>query len=129
MGSTKEMRPNPLHWACFKGNLQIVQLLLKAGVHWEDIDSCGNNSVMLAAAGNFPDIFKKFLQFGVNLDCRNSRGHSAKDLTTHPEIINLITAHDKSLECPVSKQAFKEKEVKHCCWVCSKFVSGKYYKV
>lgn len=56
-----------MHWACFKGHLQIVQLLIKAGVHWEDIDSCGNNSVMLAAAGNFPDIFKKFLQFGVLL--------------------------------------------------------------
>jgi len=38
---------------------------------------------MLAAAGNFPDIFKKFLQLGVLLDCKNSRGHTAKDLTTH----------------------------------------------
>jgi ankyrin repeat protein len=103
------MRPNPLHWACFKGHLPIVQLLIKTGVHWEDIDSCGNNSVMLAAAGNFPDIFKKFLQFGVLLDCKNSRGHSVKDLTTHPEILSLIVAHDKTTECPISKTVFKEK--------------------
>lgn len=34
MGTTKEMRPNPLHWASFKGHLEIVQLLIKAGVHW-----------------------------------------------------------------------------------------------
>jgi hypothetical protein len=38
---------------------------------------------MLAAAGNFPDIFKKYLQLGVLLSCKNSRGHSVKDLTTH----------------------------------------------
>ena len=86
-----------MHWACFKGHLPIVQLLIKTGVHWEDIDSCGNNSVMLAAAGNFSDIFKKFLQFGVLLQCKNSRGHSAKDLTTHPEILSLINAHDKTI--------------------------------
>lgn len=109
MGSTKEMRPNPLHWACFKGHLHIVQLLIKAGVHWEDIDSCGNNSVMLAAAGNFPDIFKKFLQLGVLLECKNSRGHAAKDLTTHPEILALIAAQEKSTHCAVSHTLFKEK--------------------
>ena len=83
MGSTKEIRPNPLHWASFKGHVDIVQLLIKAGLHWEDIDSCGNNSVMLAASANFPEIFKKYLQVGVLLDCKNSRGHTAKDLTTH----------------------------------------------
>jgi ankyrin repeat protein len=53
MGSTKELKPNPLHWASFKGHLDVMQLLIKAGLHWEDIDSCGNNSVMLAASANF----------------------------------------------------------------------------
>lgn len=46
------MKPNPLHWACFKGHLEIFYLLIKTGLHWQDIDSCGNNSVMLSAAGN-----------------------------------------------------------------------------
>lgn len=84
---------------------------------------------MLAAAGNFPDIFKKFLQLGVLLDCKNSRGHSVKDLTTHPEILALIAAHDKTIECPISKLPFKEKDVKNWCWVCGKFVSSKHFKV
>lgn len=44
------MKPNPLHWACFKGNLEVFYALIKAGLHWEDVDSCGNNSVMLSAA-------------------------------------------------------------------------------
>jgi hypothetical protein len=64
---------------------------------------------MLSAAGNFPEIFKKFLQLGVLLDCKNSRGHTAKDLTTHPEILALIAAHDKSHECAISHTVFKEK--------------------
>ena len=67
MGSTKEIRPNPLHWASFKGHLDIMQLLIKTGLHWEDIDNFGNNSVMLTASSNFPDIFKKYLQIGVLL--------------------------------------------------------------
>jgi len=51
------MKPNPLHWACFKGNLLVFYILLKNGVHWQDVDSCGNNSVMLSAAGNSVPIF------------------------------------------------------------------------
>jgi hypothetical protein len=69
------------------------------------------------------------LQIGVLLDCKNSRGHTAKDLTTHEKILNLIAAYDKTLECPVSKTVFKEKEVKNWCWVCGKFVSSKNYSI
>lgn len=70
--------------------------MLKAGLHWEDVDGSGNNSVMLAAAGAAPEIFKAFLQYGVTLDNRNSRGHTAKDLTTEPEILKLITKHEQT---------------------------------
>lgn len=129
MGSTKEIRPNPLHWASFKGHLDIMQLLIKTGLHWEDIDNFGNNSVMLTASSNFPDIFKKYLQIGVLLECKNSRGHTAKDLTTHPEILSLIKAHDSTNECPISRTAFKEKEAKHWCWVCSNFFCSKNFKM
>lgn len=96
-----------MHWASFKGHLDIVQLLIKTGLHWEDIDNFGNNSVMLAASGNFPDVFKKYLQIGVLLDCKNARGHTAKDLTTHPEILSLIAAHDKTTVCPITNVPFK----------------------
>jgi hypothetical protein len=37
---------------------------------------------MLAAAGAAPEIFKIFLQYGVTLEDKNSRGHTVKDLTT-----------------------------------------------
>jgi len=76
------MKPNPLQWACIKGNEQIFFLLIKTGLHWEDVDSCGNNSVMLTASSNCLSIFKSFLSLGVDLGCKNSRGHTVKDLTT-----------------------------------------------
>lgn len=98
-------------------------------MHWEDVDSCGNNSVMLSAAGNAPEIFKKFLQFGVLLDCKNSRGHTVKDLTTNEQILSLVNSSEKALECSNSKAVFKEKEVKYWCWVCEKFSNEANYKM
>ena len=83
VGTSKEMKAHPLHWACFKGNTEIFYILIKNGLHWEDVDSCGNNSVMLSAARNSVNIFKAFLQLGVSLDCYNNRGHTVKDLTTN----------------------------------------------
>lgn len=37
-----EILPSPLAWACFKGHLQIVWLLLKAGLTPTDYDLFGN---------------------------------------------------------------------------------------
>lgn len=78
MGVLKEVRTTPLQWACFKGHLDIFLTLLKAKLHWEDVDQFGNNSVNLAAAGNNLEIFKIFLQYGVLANVKNSRGHSVK---------------------------------------------------
>lgn len=102
LGSTKDMKPNPLHWACFKGHLDVFFVLVKTGLHWEDVDSCGNNSVMLSASGNSLMIFKAFLQLGVDLDCKNSRGHTVKDLTTSAEILELTAKYHHTKECAVS---------------------------
>ena len=101
------MKPNPLHWACFKGHLNIFYLLAKAGLHWEDVDSCGNNSVMLSAAGNAVEIFKAFLQFGVSIDCYNTRGHTVFDLSTNNEILSLANKYAKTKKCAVSDIFFK----------------------
>jgi hypothetical protein len=83
MGAIKEVRANPLQWACFKGHTEIFLLLLKAGLHWEDVDQFGNNSVNISAAGNNVEIFKLLLQYGVLTNIKNSRGHSVKELSTN----------------------------------------------
>lgn len=49
---------------------------------------------MLAAAGGASEIFRSFLQYGVTLDNKNSRGHMAKDLTTQPDILRLIAKQE-----------------------------------
>jgi ankyrin repeat protein len=77
-----EAKPTPLQWASYKGHLQIFWLLLKAGMKWEDVDSFGNNSVNLAAAGGNIKVFESLLQLGVSLTIKNSRGHSCADLST-----------------------------------------------
>jgi hypothetical protein len=59
------IKQTPLQWACFKGHLQIVWLLLKAGLSWEvqnhshsqDTDPFGNNCVHLAASGGSLVVF------------------------------------------------------------------------
>ena len=83
MGAIKEVRANPLQWACFKGHTEIFLLLLKGGLHWEDVDQFGNNSVNISAAGNNVEIFKLFLQYGVLTNIKNSRGHSVRELSTN----------------------------------------------
>ena len=60
-------KPTPMQWACFKSQIQIVTkfncfmasdlfmlklwLLLQNDISWSEVDSFGNNSVMLASAG------------------------------------------------------------------------------
>jgi len=57
------MRPNPLQWACFKANIEIVWLLLKKGLSLYLRDSLGNNSIHLAASsGNLTVFFFSFLK-------------------------------------------------------------------
>lgn len=51
---------------------------------------------MLAAAGNSVNIFKAFLQYGVDIDCKNSRGHTVKDLTTNADIVSLCNQYHKA---------------------------------
>lgn len=63
------------------------------------------------------------------LDTYNTRGHTVKDLTTNEEILGLVQKSGKAKECAISKQQFREKQVKHWCWVCENFVNGENYRL
>ncbi len=93
------------------------------------MDSFGNNSVNLAAAGNHLDIFKVFLQYGVLINCKNSRGHAVKELTTNTDILHLANEYEKATQCHSSKAVFKDTEIKHWCWICHHFFKPNCYKV
>jgi len=39
------------------------------------------------------------MMLGVEVDCKNSRGHEVLDLATNLDIISLIKAHKAALRC------------------------------
>ncbi|CAD8210027.1 unnamed protein product [Paramecium pentaurelia] len=114
----QQVRSTPLMWACFKGHVQVVWLLLKAGLSWEDVDQFGNNSVHLAASGGNQVVFQTLLFYGVAVDRPNTRGHTAKDLATNAYILQLI----KLLE--ISGQT-----AKYFCMTCRKFWKQEEYRM
>jgi hypothetical protein len=124
-----EAKPTPLQWAAFKGYLQIVWLLLKAGLRWEDVDSFGNNTINLAAAGGHLRIFECILQVGVNLNIRNSRGHCCLDLSTTLEINQLIGVYHATQDCSRCKVAMHDYDLKYYCITCRKFFCGDCHEV
>jgi len=83
----------------------------------------------LSAAGNHPEIFKKFLQYGVLVNVKNSRGHVVRELSTNPEILHLTDLYEKATHCHFSKLPFKESEVKYWCWICGNFFKPNCFKV
>lgn len=72
----------PLHWASYKGHLNIVWYLLKIGISPLRIDMYGNSSVHQAAASGNKDVLQCYLSKGVDVNMKNARGHTPLDLTT-----------------------------------------------
>ncbi|CAD8212296.1 unnamed protein product [Paramecium pentaurelia] len=114
----QQVRSTPLMWACFKGHVQVVWLLLKAGLSWEDVDQFGNNSVHLAASGGNQVVFQTLLFYGIAVDRPNTRGHTAKDLATNAYILQLI----KLLEA-------SGQQANYFCMTCRRFWKQEEYKM
>ena len=95
----KNNRYTPLHWASYKGHQRVVQILLKIGLDPLDKDMYGNTSVHQAAASGNLGVLKCFLARGVDVDLKNSRGHTPLDLTTASETKNLILKATKTKKC------------------------------
>ena len=102
---------------------------MKAGLHWEDVDQFGNNSVNLSAAGNHIDIFKSLLQYGVLVNVKNARGHSVIELSTNKNILDLAKAWERAEICHLSKEPFKEYEIKQWCWICDNFFKRENFRM
>lgn len=83
-------RYTPLHWASYKGHFRIVWLLLKEGLSPLDIDVFGNTAVHQAAASGSLPVLECYLSRGVDMELKNSRGHTAYDLATTKEVKDII---------------------------------------
>ena len=105
----------PLHWSAYKGFDVISSILLKMGCDPLSVDSYGNNALHQASAGNHIDTFKLFMGLGIDLELKNTRSHTALDLTSNKDIEQLI---DKTLStrfCGICNKIFDFNNKRYIC--------------
>lgn len=81
---------NALEVAASSGNLEIVQILLKAKAQVNVTDAIGWTPLMIAARNGYPEIVKVLLKAGANPNLKNNDGKTAYDLTGNEEIKRLL---------------------------------------
>jgi len=88
-----------------------------------DIDMYGNSSVHQAAASGTLEVLQVYLSRGVDVDMKNSRGHTPLDLATEPRTKELILRATKTKACENKecKSKFDFKNVRFYCEVSTKF--------
>ncbi|KAK5125795.1 hypothetical protein LTR85_012071 [Meristemomyces frigidus] len=67
----------PLHWACIKGDLVAVQLLLQFGANTNLKDSAGDTALHYASMSGSPDCVTAMLDAGAAADAVNADGTKA----------------------------------------------------
>lgn len=115
-------RPTPLQWACFKGHVHVVWLLLKAGLDLMEADAFGNNAIHQAVSGGSVEVVETLLQYGIRIDSKNNRGHTVFDLCTEPRILHYLKQYQEQTQCAGTGRPFSPKEIKYLC-----IITGKYY--
>lgn len=105
----------PLHWASYKGHIRIVWMLLKEGLSPLDIDVFGNTAVHQAAASGNLAVLECYLSRGVDIEVKNSRGHTAYDLATTEEIKALISKARATGNCKNCHSKFDFKNIRYYC--------------
>jgi hypothetical protein len=118
-----KVRNTPLQWACFKGHLHVVSLLLKSGLDLFEPDMFGNNAIHQAVAGGNVQVVEALLQSGIRIDHKNNRGHGLMDLCTNPIVKQYLKAYDQTKICPETKKVFATEDLKYLCIITGKFYS------
>jgi hypothetical protein len=104
-----------LHWAAFKGLVQISSMLLVFGYNPLDIDKGGNTALHQAAASNNLRLLKLFMGLGLDLEMKNSRNHSPSELTSNPEIKRLLQKTLSYKTCQSCSKAFNFHNRRYLC--------------
>lgn len=87
------MQFTPLHWACFYGQLNAAELLIKAGA---DVNSLGQDYIsclLLAASNGFSELTKILLQNGAKINHMDIQGNTAlmfASALNHPHTCNEL---------------------------------------
>lgn len=108
-------RDTPLHWAAFKGHLEVVWLLLKHGLDPFVLDSCGNTSLHLAASGGHNKVMECLLSQGSDLTMKNFYGNTALSLATEPVARKTLSKAIKAKACAASGKEFSATVWRYRC--------------
>ncbi|OMJ71288.1 hypothetical protein SteCoe_30549 [Stentor coeruleus] len=111
----------PLHWATFNGHIEVIWLLIKKGLNYNEIDRFGNNCIHHAVASARVDILETFLAFGVATDHKNSRGHQPIQLTSDSYIKKILITAISARKCMKCKSTFDLRNTRHLCQVCKNY--------
>ena len=114
----------PLHWATFNGHIEVIWLLIKKGLNYNEVDRFGNNCIHHAVASNRIDILETFLAYGVAADHKNSRGHQPAELTSDSTVKEIITTAIRAKKCRKCGSVFDLRNTRHLCQVCKKYFCG-----
>ena len=106
---------SPLHWASFKGHLEIVWALLKIGVSPYDTDSCGNTSLHLAATGGHLSVLQCLMSEGFDLSQRNVYGNTAYELADKANVRKLLKKATDEKGCYSSGKKFSAAVWRYYC--------------
>jgi len=89
--SVNLVKNTPLLWACVKGHLDCVWLLLVDGYSPNDVDDMGNNALHLAAAAGNRKVVKTLIDDGVKSTLVNIYKNLPIDMATDKEVREMIT--------------------------------------
>ena len=80
----------PLHYACWKGHLPIVEYLISKGADIEAEDMDEATPLHYASEGSKADIVKYLISLGANKNAKNIKDKTPYDVAKNNEIKNII---------------------------------------
>ncbi|KAG2777277.1 hypothetical protein PC129_g19445 [Phytophthora cactorum] len=118
-GHTKETNcSTPLHWACYKGHVDTVAILLAAGYNPEAADTTGNRCLHLACSGGHRDVVEQLLAQSAAVEPCNKYGNRPLDLATEPACRSLLARFQSQTVCEWCKEAFSRLRRPSLCQHC-----------
>jgi len=79
-----------LQYACDRGHIEVVQLLLQHGAEVNVADDDGMTALHYACCCDHEDIVKLLLQAGAQVDAHNKDGETAADMAENGRILDLL---------------------------------------
>ena len=81
---------NALWLACFNGNLDIIDILVKNGISIDHQNDNGSTCLMYAASASKPEVVERLLALGANSQLKNLDDFTALDMAASLECLNLL---------------------------------------